>query len=199
MRRLLPLACLFVLTGCFVDTTGLSATSSATPHPATAANAGVTIVEFGDLECPACKSVELQIVEPLIAKYGQQIRFEYKHFPIQSAHRYAYEAAQAAECAADQGKYWDWINWNYEHQEELPNNPFKEWAAHFNFDPDLFDRCLRSGIKEDVVDANYKEGINLGVDSTPTFFVNGQKVVIQDATTLDKAVADALAKVGAKL
>ncbi|MBP9751227.1 MAG: DsbA family protein [Candidatus Peribacteraceae bacterium] len=199
MRRILLLVPVLLLSACFVDTTGISAESSATPHPATAQNAGVTVVEYADLECPACKTVTAQVVKPLIAKYGTQIRLDFKHFPIQSIHRYAYQTAQAAECAADQGKYWDWIDYVYEHQEELPNKPFVEWAKQFNLDADIFDRCLRSGIKEDVVDADYQEGLKLGVDSTPTFFVNGQKIVIQDGTTLDKAVAEALSKVGSKL
>lgn len=199
MRRLLLLVPVVLLSACFVDTTGISAESSAIPHPATAANAGVVVTEYADLECPACKTVTAQVVKPLIAKYGTQIRLEYKHFPIQSIHRYAYQAAQAAECAADQGKYWEWIDYNYEHQDDLPGRPFVDWAKQFGFDADIFDRCLRSGIKEDVVDADYREGLKLGVDSTPTFFVNGQRVVITDATTLDKAVAEALSKVGSKL
>ncbi len=198
MRRLLPLACL-LLAACFVDTTGISAESSAVIHPATAQNAGVQVMEFADLECPACKNLTTQVVQPLIAKYGTQIRLEFKHFPLHSIHRYAYQASQAAECAADQGKFWDWINYGYEHQDDLPNKPFMEWAKHFNFDLDLFDRCLRSGIKEDAVDADYKEALALGVDSTPTFFVNGQRVLIVDGTTLDNAVAAALSKVGSKL
>lgn len=199
MRRLLPLACLFLLTACFVDTTGISAESSAKHHPATAENAGVLVVEYADLECPACKTVTEQVVKPLIAKYGQQIRLEFKHFPLQSIHRYAFEAAQAAECAADQGKYWEWINYTYDHQDDLSKRPWLDWAASFNFDLDVFDRCLRSGIKEDAVEEDYKEAISFGVDSTPTFFVNGQKVVIEDANSLDAAVAAALSKVGAKL
>jgi protein-disulfide isomerase len=198
MRRVLPLLAVLLLTAC-VDTTGISAKSSKIPNPQTAENAGVVVTEYADLECPACKVVEEQVVKPLIAKYGKQIRLDFKHFPIQTAHRYAYEAAQAAECASDQGKYWEYIFYVYENQDGLDQRPFLEWAKHFNLDPDIFDRCLRSGIKAGVVDADYKEGLGKGVDSTPTFFVNDQKVLIEDLNTLDKAVQQALSKAGAKL
>src|SRR3990167_7433114 len=76
-----------------VDTTGLAGTLSHVPHPKTNANAAVVVTEYSDFQCPACRGAATGIVQPLIAQYGRTIRFELKHFPLRSLHRYALEAA----------------------------------------------------------------------------------------------------------
>ena len=157
-----------------VDTTGLSPDSKKTPtgNP----NAVVTVTEYGDFQCPACGAAYPQVVEPLLQKYGSQMRYEFKQFPLQSLHQYALLAAQASECAADEGKFWQFVDIDYKNQPELSKDTLYKWADQLGLNKDRFDRCLRSRIKKKAVLADYDEGVKLGVQGTPTFFVNGQKV-----------------------
>ncbi|MBP9773757.1 MAG: DsbA family protein [Candidatus Peribacteraceae bacterium] len=173
-----------------VDTTGLSATSSRTP--AGNADGFVTVMEYADFQCPACKSAHELISKPLVEKYASNIRFEFKHFPLQGIHPYAMEAAQAAECAADQGKFWEFVDINYKNQANLNSSALRTWAAELKLDTALFDRCLKSGIKKAVVDADYAQGEALGVNSTPTYFVNGVKVPVNGLDTITAAIDEAL-------
>jgi protein-disulfide isomerase len=193
MRKLLLLAPLFALAAC-VDTTGLTSTIHTDVHPATSQNALVTVTEYADLECPACRSAHATLVQPLIQKYGTQIAYDFRHFPLTSIHRYAMESAEAAECAADQGKFWDFIDHTYEHQDDLSSAAIREWAKEFNLDEELFGRCLDSHIKRKAIQASYDEGRAKGVQGTPTFFVNGQQTTatIQDlSAAIDAALNQA--------
>lgn len=167
-------ACGLLIAGCGVDTTGISAESSKTPKGSL--SAAVTVSEYGDLQCPACQGAHELINKPLFEKYGNRIRFEFKHFPLQSIHPHAMEAALASECAADQGKFWEFVDLNYEKQKELSSVALRTWATALDLDTDLFDRCVRSRIKKEAILVEYKEGEAKGVDSTPTYFVNGTKV-----------------------
>lgn len=174
MKRTFALAAATLALVACTDTTGLSKESSRGPkgNP----NAAVTVVEFGDLQCPACQAAHAQITAPLLDKYGTQIRFEFRHFPLRSLHRYALEAAMAAECAADQGKFWEYLDLSYAEQKKLDIGQLSVWAKTLGIDTDLFDRCLGSKIKRDTVLADYEAGQKLGVSGTPTYFVNGKKV-----------------------
>lgn len=194
---LLPaLALVLTLTAC-VDTTGISAESSRTPHPSTEANATVTVTEYGDLQCPSCKAAQDLVVKPLIAKYGKQIRFEYAHFPLQTLHPYAMIAAEASECAADQGKFWEFIDLVFTNQASLSRDAIQGWAQELSLDMDLFGRCLDSHIKRPAILEEYNEGRDRGVGGTPTFFVNGTKV----ESTLDaiSAAVDQAKSTGVRL
>lgn len=192
MRKLLLLAPLVLLSAC-VDTTGLTASIHTDVHPQTAQNALVTVTEFADLQCPACRAAHATLVQPLIAKYGRQIGYDFRHFPLASIHRHAMEAAEAAECAADQGTFWEFIDYVYEHQTDLSSESLRAWARELDLDADLFDRCVDSHIKRKAILASYEEGRTKGVQGTPTFFVNG----VQTPSTLDaltKAIDAALAQ-----
>jgi protein-disulfide isomerase len=169
----LGLALTLVLGAC-VDTTGLSAATSrtATGNPQSA----VVVTEYGDLQCPACRAAYLTINKPLLEKYGTQIRFEFKHFPLRSIHRYALDLAEAAECAADQGKFWEFVDYDYEHQEDLDGNSAKAWAKAVGVTDDPFNRCVSSHIKRDEILKDYDAGTALGVSGTPTYYVNGTQV-----------------------
>lgn len=174
MQKLLPLLLGTIFVTACVDTTGLSSESSRGPRGNP--NGVVVVTEYGDLQCPACKSAHEGVNKPLLEKYGNQVRFEFMHFPLQSIHRYALEAAQASECAADQGKFWEFVDTAYEHQKELSSSTLRQWAALLSLDGSLFDRCVKSKIKKDAVLEDYEKGTNLGVTGTPTYFVNGTKV-----------------------
>jgi protein-disulfide isomerase len=104
------------------------------------------------------------------------MRFEVKHFPIGGGHIYSIYAAQAAECAADQGKFWEFEELDYKNQPDLNKEAVYDWARELRLDMPLFERCLKSEIKKNTVLADKKEGEERGVNGTPTFFVNGKKV-----------------------
>lgn len=191
MRKLLFLAAPLALLAACVDTTGLSATIHTDAHPSTSQNALVTVSEYADLQCPACRSAHTGLTKPLIEKYGTKIAYDYRHFPLSSIHRFAMEAAEAAECAADQGKFWEFLDHDYEHQADLSSDALRAWAKELGLDVALFDRCVDSHIKRKAIQASYDEGVARGVQGTPTYFVNGQ----QTTATMDdlsKAIDAAL-------
>lgn len=164
-----------LLTAC-VDKTGLSAESHKGPHPQSNMTSPIVIHEFGDLQCPACRAAQSKIVHPLLKDEGAKIRFEFKHFPIVSLHRHAMVAAQASECAADQGKFWEFVDLAYEKQSDLRADIFPVWAKELGLDVSLFERCRKSRMKKATVLEDYEEGKSVGVKGTPTFFVNGEQV-----------------------
>ena len=175
MHKLLPssLFILVALTAC-VSKEGLSAESS--KPPAGNAASSLIVEEFADLQCPSCKAAHTTIVKPLLEKYGQSIRYEFRHFPIRTIHAFAQEAAEAAECAADQGKFWEFVDDNYANQEKLSRKDLLARAETVGVaDADLFERCIKSRIKRDTVQAEYEDGIARGVSGTPTFFVAGER------------------------
>lgn len=198
MKRFLTLSVLSLSLAACVDTTGLSAESSRPVHPATSENAVVTVVEYADLQCPACKAAHSLLVDPLVEKYGTQIRYEYRHFPLMSIHRYAMDAAQASECAADQGKFWEFVDMAFENQDSLGPQALDQWGQELGLDADLYGRCRKSGIKRDLVQASYDEGREMGVSGTPTFFVNGQRVE-STIEALSAAVDAGLGSAGSRL
>lgn len=174
LKKHIPLVASLLFLAACTDTTGLSEQSSRGPRGNP--SAAVTVIEYGDLQCPACQAAHEKITKPLLKKYGAQIRFEFHHFPLRSIHRYALEAATAAECAADQGKFWEYVDLVYAEQKNLTIEQLPKWAKDLGIDTDLFGRCYKSKIKRSTVLADYEEGKGLGVSGTPTYFVNGKRV-----------------------
>lgn len=174
MKRLLLVSLATLAVVACVDKTGLSSETSREPRGN--ANAAVTVIEYGDLQCPACKSAHTAVNTPLLEQYGNSIRFEFKHFPLSSIHEYALDAAEASECSADQGKFWEFVDTAYAKQDELSSRSIDAWAQSLSMDMDLFNRCMKSNIKRALILADYEEGQEAGVQGTPTYFVNGQKV-----------------------
>ena len=133
--------------------------------------APVTIVEFGDFQCPACGR-EQEVIRETRQKYGNQICWVFRQFPIPSLHEFAEAAAVASECAADQGKFWEAVDKLYDNQTELSNDALRRYAAELGLDTERFNQCLNNPatlarVRRDVDDAH-----TLGVRGTPTFFVN---------------------------
>lgn len=176
MRRFLYLVPVMLFVAC-VDTTGLTSAIHIDAHPATSQNALVTVTEYADLQCPSCRSAHAVLVQPLIATYGTKISYDFRHFPLSSIHRYAMEAAEASECAGDQGKFWEFVDHAYEHQSDLSSAAIRTWARDIDLDLPLFERCVSSHIKRKAIQASYDEGVAKGVKGTPTFFVNGRQTV----------------------
>ena len=154
--------------------------------------ATVKVVEFGDLQCPACRSAH-GTVDIIVAEYGDRISYEFKHFPLESIHPLAFLSAQAAECAHDQDKYYEFIEQTFVYQHELSKARLKTTAVALGLDSALFDACLDSGVKRSFVRQHQQEARSLRVSSTPSFFVNGQLLqswqLSAFRTTLDTALA----------
>ncbi|MFH1867252.1 MAG: DsbA family protein [Patescibacteria group bacterium] len=139
------------------------------------ASAGIVIEEFSDFQCPACKSAGLASKE-VVAAFGDQIAFYYKHFPLTTIHPYALRAAMASECANDQGKFWEYHDTLFANQPKFSQNELIGYAGDLELDVESFTACLKSRAKNDLVREDMKEGDRRNVRSTPSFFVNGEQV-----------------------
>ncbi|MFA4818585.1 MAG: thioredoxin domain-containing protein [Patescibacteria group bacterium] len=146
------------------------------PRPALGSDsAKVTVEEFSDFQCPACKAAETTVKEALNT-FGDRIKFVYKHYPLVTIHTHAFPAAQAAECANDQEKFWLYHNTLFDQQPALSRSNLIKYAQDLSLDMTKFTACLLSGAKASVVRDDMREGDKRGVNSTPTFFINGEKV-----------------------
>jgi protein-disulfide isomerase len=134
-------------------------------------SAPVTIVEFSDFQCPYCGR-EVPVVERIMQEYDGKVRLVFRHFPL-NFHPYAQKAAEAGACAADQGKFWQMHDKMFGNQQKLAVDDLKAFAKDVGLDPKKFEKCLDSGEKKALVDADEKAGEEAGVSGTPAFFVNG--------------------------
>jgi protein-disulfide isomerase len=133
--------------------------------------APVTIVEFSDFQCPFCGR-EAPVIERLMKEYDGKVRLVFRHFPL-DFHPFAAKAAEAAACAADQGKFWEMHDQMFTNQQKLAVEDLKGYAKSIGVDSAKFDKCLDSGEKKALVDEDQKAGSQAGVNGTPAFFVNG--------------------------
>lgn len=138
-------------------------------------DATVKLVEFSDLQCPACKAAH-PFVEQIKKEFGDKISFQYYHFPLRAAHPYAQKAAEAVECANDQGKFWEYIDAAFAQSPNLQNSNLKIIASQLGLDKESFDACLGSGAKRKAVEGDLRLGGVKDVQGTPTFFINNRKV-----------------------
>ncbi len=136
--------------------------------------AALTVVEFGDFECPACGNEE-PVVQEILQKYGARIRFIFRQYPLVQIHSDAMRAAEASECAAGQGKFWQAEQKLYENQTDLTEAALNRYAAELGLDQARFSQCLSSHLTTAMVRRDMADGRALGVDRTPTFFVGQQK------------------------
>ncbi len=156
----------------------------------------VTIVEFGDYECPACGYAE-PIVEKILPA-DPQVRLVFRNFPLPQ-HQFALIAAEAAEAAGAQGKFWEMHNAIYANQDvwttmQTPMDAFVEMAKKLNLDVAKFTADVNSNKYADIITKDRQDGITLGVDSTPTFYINGRQYLGGlDYNTMQLAIQDAMA------
>jgi protein-disulfide isomerase len=132
--------------------------------------APVQLVEFADYECPYCQRVAPDVLK-LQADLGDKIAFTFKDFPLQN-HSRAEKAAEAAQCASKQGKFWEFHDELF-HSKELDVDQLKAQAEALHLNSAEFAKCLDSGEEASVVDRERKEGVRLGISGTPSFFING--------------------------
>ena len=164
-------------------------------------NKGVVLVEYGDFQCPACGGYH-PIIKQVVDKYQNDIKFQFRNFPLQQIHQNARAAARTAEAAGKQGKYWEMHNLLYEQQQSWENSTavntiFEGYASQLGLDLAKFKTDFASTAVNETINADFAEGTRLGVDSTPTFFLQGKKLdnpprdVEGWSKLLDQAIKDA--------
>lgn len=136
--------------------------------------ADLTIVEYGDYQCPHCGKAH-PVIKEMMAELGSQIRFVFRNFPLSEMHPYAKSAALAAEAAALQGKFWEMHDAIFENQNSLNEQWLLDMAQQLDLDMDKFRSDLNDESIVDRVEGDFESGMMSGVNGTPTFFVNGQK------------------------
>jgi protein-disulfide isomerase len=139
-------------------------------------HARVTVVEFGDFQCPPCRDAA-SAAERVRKNMGGQVRFAYRQFPLTRFHHQAEKAAEAAECAAEQGKFWQAVNYLSDHPLDFSSAGIRKFTASVGLDEGRTIRCLSSGAMAARVQQDIRDGHALGVRSVPTFFIGNTRVV----------------------
>ena len=154
------------------------------------ATAPVTIVEFTDFQCPSCALTQ-PVLEEIVTEFNGKVKLVVRDFPLDQ-HTFALKAAEAAEAAREQGKYWEYAAVIFKNQTALEIDKLKEYATHVGLDRKRFDAALDSGKFSDHVQQDLQDGYKLGVNSTPTVFINGRKIKDRTRESLRSAVEAAL-------
>ncbi|WP_341843463.1 DsbA family protein [Chitinophaga caseinilytica] len=136
--------------------------------------APVTLVEYGDFQCPHCGKA-FPAVEDIVKKMGPGLRFIFRHFPLSESHAMAKPAAIAAEAAGRQGKFWEMHHGIFQNQAMLSVEALFAIAQHIGLDLEQFRNDIQDTALEDKVDADFESGVRSGVNGTPSFFINGHK------------------------
>jgi protein-disulfide isomerase len=141
------------------------------PERGAGANAPVTIVTFSDYECPFCGRAE-SVVNDVMKTYGDRVRLVFRDYPL-PMHPNAHRAAEAANCANAQGKFWDYHNKLFANQQALGDDKLKEYAKDVGLDTTKFEKCLADKTYVPAVEKDMEDGSKVGVSGTPAFFING--------------------------
>jgi protein-disulfide isomerase len=141
-------------------------------------NAPVTIVEYSDFECPFCGKFVQQTFPSIEQQYINtgKVKFIYKHFPLRNIHFSAQTAAEAAECANEQGKFWEYHDLLFENSPSFRENNLVDYATQVEMNSDQFKECLSSGKYKSVIEQDLRDGSAAGVRGAPGFTVNGQLI-----------------------
>lgn len=161
-------------------------------------DAKVTLVEYSDLQCPACLRWQ-STLQSVVGEFGAHMRLVYRNYPLRSIHKNAQIAAQAAEAAGIQGKFWEMHDTLFANQSAWSLQPagaveatFADYAGKIGLDVEQFKKDLNSGAVRDAVSEDIKGGDASGVNSTPTFFLNGKQINPTDDDNLRKLIRDAV-------
>ena len=176
----------------------LTPSVSPADHSAGSEDAPVTLVEFGDYECPHCGAAH-PIVQEIQKRLGPNLRFAFRNFPLRQIHPHAERAAEAAEAAGAQDEFWGMHDLLFENQDALEDPDLFRYAAALKLDVERFATELAAGLYADRVRRDFRSGVKSGVNGTPTFFINGVRYDAPwDLPTLLAAVkAAAVAEPGA--
>jgi len=138
------------------------------------ADAAVTLLEYGDYECPFCGAA-YPIVKHVQETMGERLRFVFRNFPITTAHPHAEQAAEAAEAAAAQGQFWPMHDLLYENQRHLETDDLIAYAGRLGLDVSRFQRELADHVHAARVREDFMSGVRSGVNGTPTFYIDGER------------------------
>jgi protein-disulfide isomerase len=138
------------------------------------ADAAVTLVEYGDYECPYCGAA-YPIIKEVQARMGERLRFAFRNFPIPTSHPHAEQAAEAAEAAANQGRFWEMHDLLYENQQRLGDQDLRGYAETLGLAVERFDKELAEHVHAARVQEDFMSGVRSGVNGTPTFYINGAR------------------------
>lgn len=175
---------IFALTGGNKDKNGSSGSSNSnaqpTNHVVKAPNSKATLVEYGDFQCPACKSY-FPLVQELNATYKDQLTFQFRHYPLVAIHSNAFVGSRAAEAAGKQGKFFEMHDLLYENQDtwSRASNPsaiLESYGQQLGLNMEQFKSDMNSAAVADAINADAKAAQGLGATSTPTFVLNGKKI-----------------------
>jgi protein-disulfide isomerase len=137
-------------------------------------DAPLTLVEYGDYECPSCGSA-YPIVKRVQEKFGKRLRFVFRNFPLSEIHPHAESAAETAEFAAAQGRFWEMHDLLFENQEQLSEALYSELVQELGLSPAALRQAIEEGKYKDRVRTDFSSGVRSGVNGTPTFFIKGTR------------------------
>lgn len=138
------------------------------------AEAQVTIVEFADYRCSHCAEIN-KTIKAIIAKYPKDVRLVWKDFPFIPPLDSTWKAHVAARCAGKQNKFWEYHDLVFDNQNNLSDSNLLEMAKNLNINTSLFETCVNNEETKPLVEKSFKEGQDIGIDGTPTFYINGNK------------------------
>jgi len=162
-------------------------------------DAVVVIQEFADFQCPYCSKFALETYPQLKAAYEDKVRFVFRDFPLSSIHGSAQKAAEAAQCAQDQGVFWEFHDLLFAHQDAMAESDLRAYAEDAGADVDEFNDCLDSGRNTREVLLDMQDGRRMGITGTPAFLINdlllsGAQPYEQFQLAIDQALATAEAE-----
>jgi protein-disulfide isomerase len=137
-------------------------------------NAPVTLVEYGDYQCPYCRMVYF-VIKQIEEELGDSLRFVFRNFPLKEVHPYALMAAQVAEAAALQNKFWEMHDLIYENQDALSQEALLNFAEQLELNMKKFRSDVQSPTVMNKIEEDFRGGVHSGVNGTPTFFINGER------------------------
>lgn len=163
-----------------------------TPDAHTKGNASASayLVEFSDFQCPACRDAK-PFVDATVEKNKDQFLFVYRHFPLDQ-HPFGERAAIAAEAAGAVGKFWEAYDFLFQNQEKFSDDFLNSFAKQLKLDEKKYQTALADETQKNKVITDRTEGLSLGVNSTPTFFLNGRKLSLTSFADLEKLVGEAI-------
>lgn len=150
------------------------------------------LVEFSDFQCPACLAAK-PVVDAVVKKHGNNLLFVYRNFPLDQ-HPFSHKAAQTAEAAALQGKYWEMYDALFANQADFADTLFPNLAKQLGLDEKKFADDFKAATTADIVTKDQQAGTSFGVNATPSFFLNGQKLDIATFDDIARAVDEAVAQ-----
>jgi protein-disulfide isomerase len=173
--------------------------AQATNHVKGEGSKGVTLVEYGDFQCPVCAAYE-PAVRQVYEKYKDDIKIQFRHFPLQSIHENALAGSRAAEAAGLQGKFWEMHDLLYDNQQSWaksgsPQTFFEQYAQQVGVNVDQYKKDFASSKVNDTVNADMAEGTKLKITGTPAFFIDGKEIPNTDVSTENRPDLEKFSKI----